>query len=337
MTANRSSNPMNQRRLLLLALGAALSGNPVLLRAQTSTTNLRRVGVLAPSTPAKEEILLKPFFDQMRALGWIEGQTIAYDRVFANDQHQDLPRLAAELVARKPELIYAPPYPAAVAARQATRTIPIVFFGGNDPVGAGLVASLARPGGNATGLTNVVDSLAPKRIQLLREILPGAKRIGLLGDPTESHFASDRNALAPVALALGLTIIFAEASNPLELDAAVSRLIGQKVDAIYASSTIAFNLRTRLIELTNRGHVPVVGVRAPMVEAGALFAYSTSLADQLRRSAQLVDKILKGAKPADIPVEQPTKFELIINLKTAKALGITIPKSLLLRADEVIH
>ena len=328
---------MMQRRLVLLTLGASLSSHAPLLRAQAAAAGLRRVGVLAPSTPAKEEILLKPFFDEMRALGWIEGQTIAYDRVFANDQHQDLPRLAAELVARKPDLIYAPPYPAAVAARQATRTIPIVFFGGNDPVGAGLVASLARPGGNATGLTTVVDSLAPKRIQLLREILPGAKRIGLLGDPTESGFASDRNALAPVALALGLTIIFAEASNPLELDAAMSRLIGQKVDAIYANSSLAFNLRTRLIELANRGHVPVVGVRASMVEAGALFAYSAPLADQLRRSAQLVDKILKGAQPSDIPVEQPTRFELVINLKAAKALGITVPQGVLLRADEVIQ
>ena len=328
---------MTQRRLVLLALGASLSSHAPLLRAQAAAVGLRRVGVLAPSTPAKEEVLLKPFVDQMRELGWIEGQTIAYDRVFANDQHQDLPRLAAELVTRKPDLIYAPPYPAAVAARQATRAIPIVFFAGSDPVGAGLVASLARPGGNATGLTNVVDSFAPKRIQLLREILPGAKRIGLLGDPTESWFASDRNALAPVAQALGVTIVIAEASNPLEFDAAVSKLLGQNVDAIYGTSSIALNLRARLIELANRGHVPVVGVRASMVEAGALFAYSTSLADQLRRSAQLVDKILKGAKPADIPVEQPTLFELVVNLKAAKALGITVPKNILLRADRVIE
>jgi putative ABC transport system substrate-binding protein len=328
---------MNRRHTLRFAISAAMAARAPPLCAQNAGAGLRRVGVLAPSTRAKEEITLKPFFDQMRELGWIEGQTIAYDRVYADDQHQDLPRLAAELVARNPDVIYAPPYTAAVAARQATRAIPIVFVAGSDPVGSGLVASLARPGGNATGLTSVVDSLAPKRIQLLREILPGAKRIGLLGDPTEPNFASDRNALAPVALALGLTIVMAEASNPLELDAAVSKLLGQNVDAIYANSSIALNLRTRLIELANHRHVPVVGVRASMVEAGALFAYSVSLPDQLRRSAQLVDKILKGAKPADIPVEQPTRFELVINLKAAKSLGITIPRSVLLRADEVIQ
>ncbi len=328
---------MNARRHLLLALGAALGGHATLLRAQTPAANLRRVGVLVPSTRAREEVMLKPFFDQMRELGWIEGQTVFYDMVFADDQARDLPRLAAVLVARKPELIYAPPYTAAVAARQATRTIPIVFAAGADPVGAGLVASLARPGGNATGLSNIFGSLAPKRIQLLREILPGTKRIGLLGDPTEPNFVSDQSALAPIARAFGLTIIVAEASNALELDAAVFKLIGQKVDAIYANSTTTLSLRTRLIELADRGRVPVVGIRAPMVEAGALFAYSSSLPDQFRRSAQLVDKILKGAKPADMPVEQPSKFELIINLKAAEALGITIPQSVLLRADRVIE
>ena len=290
-----------------------------------------------PSTRAKEDVTLKPFFDEMRALGWIEGQTVAYDRVYANDQQQDLPRLAAEIVARKPELIYAPPAPSAVAAKQATRTIPIVFAALGDPVGTGLVASLARPGGNVTGVVSVIDSLAPKRVELLREILPGAKRLGVPSDPTDTRSTIDLAALAPVATALGLTVVVAEASNPVEFDAAVAKLIGQGVDAVLSGTTISTNLRERLIELANRRRVPVVGHASYMAEAGALFSYGASRADQLRRSAQLVDKILKGAKPADIPVEQPTKFELVINLKAAKALGITVPRSVLLRADEVIQ
>jgi putative tryptophan/tyrosine transport system substrate-binding protein len=328
---------MNQRRLLMRALGVSVAGHAALLRAQTSSGSLRRVGVLAPSTQAKEEITLKPFFDQMRQLGWVEGQNIAYDRVYADDRNHDLPRLAAELVARKPELIYAPPQLAAVAARQATRTIPIVFATGRDPVGVGLVSSLARPGGNVTGFVSGFESLAPKRVELLREILPGAKRIGFLGDPAEPFTTVDRNALARMASALGLTILVADASNPAEFDSAVAKLTGQGVDVLHATSAISANLRERLIELANRKRVPVIGSRAFMVEAGALFAYSAPLADALRRTAQLVDKILKGAKPADIPVEQPTLFELVVNLKAAKALGITIPRSILLRADRVIE
>ena len=328
---------MNRRRILYLAIGVGVAGRALPLWAQGLAANMRRVGVLAPSTRANEEVTLKPFFDEMRRLGWIEGQTIAYDRDYADDRHQDLARLAAELVARKPELIYAPPQVAAMAVSRATRTIPIVFAAGSDPVGAGLVSSLARPGGNATGIIGVVDSLAPKRVELLREILPGAKRIGLLGDPTVPYWTLDRNALAPVATALGLMIVVGEASNPVEFDAAVAKLIAQSVDVIVANSAIATNRRRRLIELANQRRVPVVGAGAPMVEAGALFAYGASLPDQLRRSAHVVDKVLKGAKPADLPVEQPTKFELVINLKVAKALGIVIPPSVLSRADEVIQ
>ncbi len=328
---------MNPRRQLVLALGAALGGHAALLRAQTPGANLRRVGVLTPSTRAKEEIILKPFFDQMGELGWIEGQTIAYDRVNANDQQQDMTRLAAELVARKPELIYAPPTVAALAAKQATGTIPIVFTTLTDPVGNGLVASLARPGGNATGVINVIESLVPKRLELLHEILPNARRVGILRDPTERQSDASRRSTDQAATALGLTIVWADMSNPSELDAVLAKLTGQGVDVIYAGTTIASNLRAQIVELANRKRVPVFVNRASELGAGGLFSYGSSLADQTRRSAQLVDKILKGAKPADIPVEQPTRFQLAINLKAAKALGITIPQSLLLRADEVIR
>ncbi len=273
----------------------------------------------------------------MRELGWIEGQTVVYDRVYADDQHQDLPRLAAALVARKPELIYAPPQVAAVAAKQATGAIPIVFAAVGNPVGNGLVASLARPGGNVTGVVNSFEALTPKRLDLLREILPRARRVGILVDPYEPFTSVGLRAVDQAATALGLTIVWADVSQPSELDTAVARLSAQGVDAIVGVSVLVSNLRPQLIELANRRRLPVIGASRSWIEAGALFNYSSSLADQLRRSAQMVDRILKGAKPGDIPVEQPTKFELVINLKTAKALGITIPQSILLRADEVVE
>jgi putative tryptophan/tyrosine transport system substrate-binding protein len=331
---------MNQRRLLLLALATGLSGNATLPRAQTPSASLRRVGVLAPSTRAKEEIILKPFFDQMRELGWVEGQNIVYDRVYADDQMAMLPRLAAELVARKPEVIYAPPAPAAAAAKQATQTIPIVFGSVSDPVGAGLVASLAHPGGNVTGMASgVADELAPKRVQLLRDVLPGAKHIGSLGDPTDPSTASQRQTLVPLAAALGLTIVDADATSPADFDAAVAKLASERVDAIFITGTgaLAFSLRAHLIELANRGRIALIAGNSLYANAGALFTYGPSNAERLGRSAYPVDKILRGAKPADIPVEQPTMFELVINLKTAKALGITVPRSVLLRADRVIE
>jgi putative ABC transport system substrate-binding protein len=328
---------MNPRRLAMLALGANLAGYAALLRAQPPATTLRRVGVLAPSTRAKEDVILMPFYDEMRRLGWIAGRQVVYDAAYADDRHEDLPRLAAELMARKPELIFAPPPVAALAAKRATRTIPIVFGTGIDPVGAGLVASLAHPGGNVTGVVNVVESLMPKRLELLHEVLPAARRIGFLGDPTEATWPSERGSLSHAATALGLTIVVVDVSNPLDFDGAVARLIAQGVAAIFAFSPLVTNLRARLVELANRKRLPVVGHAARMAEAGALFSYGASLADQLRRSAHLVDKILRGAMPADLPIEQPTRFELVINLKAAKALGITIPPSLLLRADEVIQ
>ena len=235
MTANRRRAPMNQRRLVLLALGAGLSGNAALLQAQTPAANLRRVGVLAPSTRAKEEVILKPFFDQMRALGWIEGQTIAYDRAYADDQQETLPRLAIEMVARKPELIYAPASPTATAAKLATRTIPIVFGAVPNPVGIGLVASLARPGGNVTGISNISASLVPNRLQLLREVLPGVKRIGLLMDSTDLTTKLVQQEVASVATSLGLTMVVAECANPVEFEAAFAKLIAQGAGAIHGS------------------------------------------------------------------------------------------------------
>ncbi len=352
MTIDRSGISMKLQRRLVLALAACLSGYAPLSAAQTDDSkttdktaadkmaagrNLRRVGVLVPSTRLKEERMITPFYDEMQKLGWIEGLNIAYDRVYAEDRQQDLPRLALALVARQPELIYAPPQIATMAAWQATRRIPIVFATGTDPVGAGLASSLAHPGGNVTGIVNSVDSLAAKRLELLREILPHARRIGMVGNPNDPRMNTERSAAAPAAKTLGLTITVAEASNPVELDAAVASLLGQDVDAIVGITSVATNLRARLVELAGRRRVPVVGSIAALAEAGALFSYGAPLDDQLRRSAQMVDKVLRGARTADMAIEQPTRFELVINLKAAKALGISVPQGVLLRAGQVIQ
>jgi putative ABC transport system substrate-binding protein len=328
---------MNSRRLFLRGIGAALASVQALPRVHAAEPLLRRVGVLAPSTAVKEELTLAPFFDEMRRLGWIEGQTIAYDRAYADDLTSALPQRAAELVSRAPEVIYAPPSPAAVAARQATRTIPIVFGTGTDPVGSGLVASLARPGGNATGVISVIDSLAPKLVEILGQMAPNARRIGLLNDPADPRAAVDRASLVPLAAVRGLKLIVGETSNPSGFDAAVAQLLAQRVDAILTGTAFVFNMRRRLLELTGRVGVPVAGHRAELADAGALFAYGASLAAQLRRSAHLVDKVLRGASPAEIPVEQPNVYELVVNLKTARALGILVPRSVVLRADRLIE
>jgi putative ABC transport system substrate-binding protein len=268
---------MNQRRFLVLALGASFASHATLLRAQTSSSSMRRVGVFAPSTRAKEEVTLKPFFDQMRQLGWVEGQNIVYDRVYADDQRERLPKLATELVARKPEVIYAPPSSTALAAKQATQTIPIVFSFAIDPVGTGLVKGFARPGGNVTGLSSFVESLTAKRIQLLREILPVVQRIGLLGDTTDPSTRIEQQQLAPVAASMGLTIIFAEAANPADFDAAMARLVAQRVEAIFQAGVtpLVYNMRGRLIELANMNRVAFVAGSAPYADSGALFTTPT--------------------------------------------------------------
>ena len=327
---------MKRRQLSSWCLGLGLSLAGSAPRAQTLGVSPRRVGVLAPSTHAKEEQTLKPFFDDMRRMGWIEGQTIVYDRAYADDNQAALMQRAAELVARKPERIFAPPGSAAVAAKQHAGNIPIVFASGVDPVAAGLVASLARPGGNATGITSIAASLAPKRLQLLRELLPNAKRIGMLGTDTDPSDRAANTALAAMQSDFKLSLLRATAATPTEFEAAVANLVSRRADVVLTESGLAFNMRERLAELSRKHRLPIVGHRAQMADAGVLFAYGPSLDGQLRSAAKLVDKVLKGARPADLPVEQPNLFELVVNAATARSLEINLPTSFMLRADRVI-
>lgn len=324
------------RRKLLGSFGWFITGISTSPRGQPTRSAMSRVAVLAPSTRAREEATLRPFFDEMRRLGWIEDQTVVYDRAYGDDLRNNLDRLAVELVARKPDLIFAPPSPAAVAARKATSTIPIVFATGTDPVGTGLVASLARPGGNVTGILSVVESLAPKLMQVLREVLPAAKRLGFLNDPDDPRARIDFAAAGPAASALGMTLVVSDVTSTAALSAAVARLVEQKVDAIVTSTSLIFNLRVPLLELANARRLPVIGHRAELAEAGALLTYGAALSDQMRVAARLADRVLKGSSPSELPVEQPTKFELVVNLNAARALGVKIPQSIQLRADRII-
>jgi putative ABC transport system substrate-binding protein len=328
---------MQVRRDFLIASAAAIAGGlHTRVLSQPSTT--RRVGILAPSTSATEGVVLRPFFEQMTERGWEEGKSVLYDRAFADDQQQRLTQLAIELVSRRPDVIYAPPTPAAVAAKRATDTIPIVFGAVWDPVGSGLVSNLARPSENVTGISVFSESLGPKRLQLLREIFPNVKRFGWLGDSTDPTTKSDRDSLEPFAASSGIAIVEAEGANPRELEVAMRRLIAERVDVVYAgTSPLIYNLRTRLIEIASNERVPVIAYRAQLADAGALLSYGASLREQIRRSALYVDKILRGAKPASLPVELATTFELVVNMRAAKLLGITVPRSILLRADRVIE
>jgi putative ABC transport system substrate-binding protein len=327
---------MKRRRLLAgLPAGVVLACAPAM--AQTPGREMRRVGVLAPSTPAREEVILKPFFDEMRKLGWVEGRNIRFDRAYGDDRPEMMQKQAGAVVVRTPEVIYAPPMVAAMAAKQVTSTIPIVFATGVDPVGVGLVASLAEPGGNVTGISSIADSLAPKRVELWRQIRANATRFGLIGDPDDANTRSDRAALAELAGPLGLEVVFAPVGSQAELAAAIDLLAERRVDAVLSQSSLLFNLRQPLLEQTRRRRLPVIGPRAELANDGSLLSYGSSLSDQIRRSAHLVDKILKGTKPAQIPIEQPSTFELVVNLKVARALGIAIPKAVLLQADRVIE
>jgi putative ABC transport system substrate-binding protein len=326
---------MNPRRLFILCAGVPLIASKA--SAQPAAA-LRRIGVFMPAARGRDEELIEPFWDEMRKLGWSEGRTIAYDRVFGDDRMDTMPAQAAELVARRPEIIVAFGPTASNAVKHATSTIPIVFAVVVDPVAAGLVGSMARPGGNATGVAqSIVESLAPKRVQLLLEILPALRRLGILGNTLDPGSVADQAALTPLAAALGISMVVADATNPAQFEASVKDLVEQRVPAIVVANGIAVSRRAQMIEMANRARIPVVGFNAPMADAGALFSLGPSITNQIRRSAHLVDKLLRGAKPADIPVEASNVLELVVNQKSARALGITIPRSLLLQADRIIE
>ena len=276
--------------------------------------------------------------DGLRALGYVEGHNIAFEWRWAEGKDERFSDLAAQLVQRRVDVIVAATSSGALAAQRATKTIPIVMGFADDPVGLGLVASLARPGGNVTGIGVPTAEIIGKRLQLVKEVAPTVARIGLLGDPGASGMAAEVNGAKTAAQALGLPLRVLEARTAGEVDRAFASLArARPAGLLVPPSTVFYALRTRIADLGVRYRLPTSGWIRDLTEAGCLMSYGPHLGDLVRRAAIYVDKILKGAKPTDLPVEQPTKFELVVNMKTAKALGLTIPPALLGRADQVIQ
>jgi len=327
-----------ERRPFLATLAGSLLAAPLAAEAQQAA-KVPRIGWLsldlAPNPHLREALLLG-----LRDLGYVEGRNIVIEIRDAGGKSARLPALAAELVALKVDVLFAGGGTrSALAAKQATRTVPIVFLGATDPVTDGLVTSLARPGGNVTGLSmSAAPEIVGKRLELLTQAVPGLSGVAVLLQPGERTNKDMLKAAEVAARALGVRLQVVEARGPADFDRAFSDMTRARARALVVFGGPMFlNERRPLVDLAAKNRLPVVYSQREFVDAGGLLAYGPNIADMFRRAATYVDKILKGAKPGDLPVEQPTKFELLINLKTARALGLTIPPSLLLRADEVIQ
>ena len=327
---------MIDRRAFLSTLG--LLATPAAARSQPAT-KVFRIGLLGtvPLTHPGAARTWGGFFEGLRQLGYIEGQNVVFEGRYSEGNPERLPALAAELVRLKVDVIVAATTTTA-AARSVTSTIPIVMTNEADPIGSGLVASLPKPGGNVTGLTSRVSDMAGKSLQLLKEALPHLSRVAVLWNPLDPNHPPALQTAEPAARALKLRLQLFAAQAPEQIVDAASQAARATVDALLVvGGPMFFGEHVRIVDLAAKHRLPLMGSQREYVEAGGLLAYGIVHRDNFRRAATYVDKILKGAKPGDLPVEQPTKFELLINLKTAKALGLTIPPSLLARADQVIE
>ncbi len=326
------------RRAFIGTVAGGLLAAPLVAEAQQAA-KIARIGYLSPSL-ATSPHLREAFRQGLRDLGYVEGRNLVIEYRDAEGKYDRLPALAAELVALKVDVIVAPGTPAALAAKHATRTLPIVFPVAVDPVQSGLVTSLARPGGNATGLSAVSPDLASKWLELLKQAIPEVSRVAFLRQPGALGDA-DKDVLkqAEVATrALGVRLQLVEARGPADLDRVFSETTKARAGALVVLSTpMLSSQRKRLVDLAAKRRLPTMFSFRSYVDAGGLMSYGPNVEDMFRRAANYVDRILKGTKPADLPVEQPIKFELVMNLKTAKALGLTIPPSVLARADEVVE
>jgi ABC-type uncharacterized transport system substrate-binding protein len=324
-------------RRAFLATSLASLTLPCAAQAQQAT-RLTRIAILG-ATRAEDLPQLEGLRQGLRERGYVEGQTIAIEYRWAQGRFERLPELAAELAALKPAVIVALVTQASVAASKATSTIPIVMVGVGDPVGAGLVASLARPGGNVTGNSSFSVDVTGKSLEILKEVAPERRRVAILWNPANAVFQSQMLKEAEAASRrLGLQVQIIAASNAGEIDKAFQLMTRERAEALAVlADPIFIAARTRLFTLANKARLPSVSGFREYAEAGGLATYGPNFFELYRQAAAYVDRILKGAKPADLPVERPTKFELVINLRTAKALGLTIPPSVLARADEVIQ
>jgi putative ABC transport system substrate-binding protein len=330
---------MNNRRKLLIVLGTAALAAPFGSLAQQQG-KVWRVGFLAMRSPTASNPVVSygAFVQGMRELGYVEGKNLIIEWRMAEGKVERLPTLAAELVQLKVDVIVAAGVQPTSAAQQATTTIPIVMGNSIDPVGSGFVASLVRPGGNITGLSNLIGDLGPKHFEMLRSMVPKLSRVAILVNPTNSGHATILKTVQTAAQKSSIKILSVQAGDPQEIEGAFSTMTQDNAGAVIVANDLFFNQQRRqLAELAAKNRLPSVAATWEYVEAGGLMSYGPSFAENYRRAATYVDKIFKGAKPGDLPVEQPTKFEMFINRKTAKALGLTIPQSLLISADKIIE
>ena len=324
-----------RRRAFITLLGGGAAAWPLAARAQQAG-KLPTIGFLG-ADPSIESKRVAAFVQRLREFGWIDGRNLAIEYRWAEGRNERYAENTAELVRLKVDVIVTVATVPTLAAKQATAVIPIVFAASGDPVGTGLVASLARPGGNVTGLSTQTAETASKRLELLREIVPGLGRLAIMGNVGNPISVLELGEVQAAARALGLEVITSELRRAEDISPAFDALKG-RADALYVCTDPLVNThRIRVNTLALAARLPTMHFYREYVEAGGLMSYGPNLPDLLRRAADYVDKILRGAKPGDIPVEQPTKFDLIINLTTAKALGLTIPEPFLLRADEVIE
>jgi putative ABC transport system substrate-binding protein len=323
-----------KRRELITLLGGAAAAWPLAARAQQAARR-PRLGILIYSTPERDPNT-QSFLRGLRDLGYIDGQNIDIEYRFAAGKPERLRDLAAELVRTKPDVIFALGGDVVPFVGTATQTIPIVYAISTDPVQRGFADSLAKPGGNATGVTYLSDELAAKRLEVLKEAVPSVSRVGFLWNP--DHADNELPVARRAAMVLGIQIHSVEMRGPGDLDSAFAAATQAGIDAIYAvSSRHMVASVTRIVDFATKSRLPLAGGWGAWVQAGGLISYGPNVGDMVRLTAGYVDKILKGAKPADLPVQQPTRFELKINLKTAKTLGLEIPPTLLARADEMIE
>jgi putative ABC transport system substrate-binding protein len=307
------------------------------LGARAQQASMPTIGFLGASTPLGQSQRTAAFVQGLRELGWIEGQTITIEFRWAEGRSERAVDFAAELVQLKVDVIFTSGTPAVLAAKQATSVIPIVFAGVADPIGTGVVESLARPGGNVTGFSIQAPDLAGKRLELLREVLSGFRRLAILGNPSSPAAVLEMAEARTAAHALGVEVSLTEIRQAQDIEPKLNALKGA-ADALYvATDPFIFTHRTRVNTLALSVGLPTIHNLPEGVQAGGLMSYGPNFMDQFRRAAGYVDKILRGTKPGDIPVEQPANFQLVVNLKTARALSLTIPESILTRADEVIE
>ena len=324
-----------KRRDFITLLGSGTLAWPLAARAQQA--RLPTIGFLGATTPAAENQRLAAFTQRLGELGWIEGRTVAIDVRWAEGRNDRFAEIATEFVRLRVDVIVTQGTASIIAAKQATAVIPIVFAAAGDPVGAGLVASLARPAGNVTGLSSQLRDTATKRLELLRDVVPNLRRLAIMANVDNASIVLEMRELQATVSALGLDVIMLEIHRGEDIAPSFDSLQGRADALVVLAEALAMTNRVRISTLALGARLPTMHGHREYVEAGGLMSYGPSVPAQYRRAADYVDKILRGTKPGDIPVEQPSKFELIINLTTAKTLGLQIPDTLLALADEVIE